>query len=130
MHKDYERNIYECVEVHKKQIMHSFYVLVVTKREQLMQNVLRNYFFARTSCPSPDWDQTVYKYHYDDDAIEFLWVIPSRDTCELLKANAIHVAPEERDLLNFVLDFEDGTLLKYSKRMNGEVANSNILAEG
>jgi len=55
-----------------------FYVCVITKKERLMDNVLRNYFLARSTCPTPQYDQTVYKYHRDSGAIQFLWVLPSK----------------------------------------------------
>lgn len=121
MHGDYEKNIYECVSRAKKSIKDfDFFVVVTTKRERLMQNVLRNYFYYRVSCPTPEWDQTVYHYHADGDYLEFLWVIPAREVCAHLRDNCMLVAPEERDLLKFVLDFEDGTLDKLCKKLNGE----------
>lgn len=124
---EYERNVVECVLQSRKTIQNNFYVIVLTKKERLMQNVLRNYFFARRSCPTPDYDQAVYLYDASTEDIRFLWVIPSRDTCIMLKQNALIVAPEERGLLKFVLEFDDGTLMKMSKKLNGESKNSPIL---
>ena len=86
-----------------------------------MHNVIRNYFFHRSTCPTPEWDQVVYYYKRADDALNFLWVIPSKDTCELLRENALMVAPDERDLLNFVLNFYDGTLERIAQKLNGEL---------
>lgn len=127
MHKDYEANIWECVDRSKKDFFGDFYIVVVTKKERLMPNVLRNYFMGRSSCPTPEYDQTVYKYNCTDDALEFLWVLPSKDTCELLKENALQVAPEEKALLYYVLSFYDGSLLKKSKQLNKEKELSNII---
>jgi len=125
--KGYCDNITECVSASKKIYPGDFYVVVETKKERLMQNVIRNYIFGRSSCPTPSYDQTVYRYHRVDDRIEFLWVIPSKDTCELLSTHALEVVESERALLKFVLDFQDDTLLRYSKKLNGEVVYSNIL---
>lgn len=127
MHKDYERNVWECVDRSKKEFNGDFYVVVVTKKERLMPNVLRNYFMGRNSCPTPEYDQTVYKYSRNDDHIEFLWVVPSKDTCELMRDNALQIADDEKGLLYYVLSFYDGSLLKKSKQLNREKEKSNII---
>lgn len=129
MHSDYEKNIYECISIHKKIFTNDFYVVVITKKEPLMQNVMRNYFYARHSCPTPDYDQTVYFYDQENDIIEFLWTIPSKDTCLYLKENALLVDLAESELLRFVLNFADGTLFKIAKARNGEKADSSLLIQ-
>jgi hypothetical protein len=117
---EYEANVWQCVERGKKEKAGDFYVVVITKNEKLFPNVFRNFFFPRTWCPTPDYDQTVYKYKRKDDSLIFMWVIPSRDASFHLKDNALYVAPEERELLKYVLAFEDGTLFKLAKELNGE----------
>lgn len=126
---DYDKNIFECVETAKKHYPTDFFVVVLTKKEKLLSNVIRNYFYARLTCPTPDYDQAVYFYNHTDDAIDFIWVIPSRETCHLLRDNALLVSPEERQLLTFVLEFADGTLYKLAKKLNGEQDDS-ITLEG
>lgn len=121
VHKKYVDEIQICINRGKKDIVGDFFVVVATKKEKLLPNVLRNYFGYRKSCPTPTWDQTVYHYHAKDDYLEFLWVIPSRDTCDLFAENVLHIAEEEKELLKYVLDFEDGTLLKKAKQLNNEV---------
>jgi hypothetical protein len=93
-----------------------------------MQNVLRHYYYYRLSCPTPDYDQTVYKFTRATEIIEFIWVIPSRETCFTLKENASQVVPAEYGLLEFVLKFADGTLFKLAKSLNGEADDSALLA--
>lgn len=127
IHKGYVDHILECAERSKAIYPEDFYIVVETKKEKLMPNVIRNYIFGRSSCPTPSYDQTVYRFHRQNEKIEFLWVVPSRDICHLLVDNALNVDNEERDLLNFVLDFNDKTLLKRAKILNGEVSESNIL---
>lgn len=124
---EYEKNFYECLERSKLDFSGSFYIVVITKKERLMQNVIRNYFFGRGTCPTPDWDQTVYVYNRKEDAIHFLWVIPSKDTCEYMTAFPMDIPAEERQLLRFVHDFNDGTLLRYAKTLNGEELLSPLL---
>jgi hypothetical protein len=69
----------------------------------------------------PFYDQTVYRYHKYDGRVEFLWVIPSKDSCINYREYALEVDPEERELLQFVLDFYDGTLQDLSDRLNEEL---------
>lgn len=127
MHKDYEKHISECIDSHLNAYIGDFYIEVVTKKERLLQNVLRNYFFATQACPTPTWDQTVYKYHRATGDVEFLWVIPAKDICEMFTVNAIDIDKSERELLKFVLDFNDGTLLNLAKKLNGECVDSPLL---
>lgn len=124
---DFEANIYESINEGKKKFDNDFYVVVIAKKERLMQNIIRNYFFTRISCPSPDWDQTVYKYDRSLEALAFLWVVPSKAVCKMFKNYALEIDRSERELLNFVLSFEDGTLLKLSKKLNGEEEKSLFL---
>jgi len=127
MHEEYEDNIQLCIERGKKDYPGDFYIVVLTKRERLLPNVLRHYYFHRATCPTPDYDQTVYKYFREHNAHDFLWVVPDKPTCEHLRDNALHVHELERDLLRFVMDFYDDTLIKKAKQLNGEYLETPFL---
>lgn len=127
LHTDYEKNIYECLERGKRECLGDFFIVTITKKEPLLENVLRHYFFYRLSCPTPDYDQTVYRYTRSSDTIDFLWVIPSRETCMTLMENRSRVSPAEYGLLDYVVKFSDGTLYKRAKKLNGEVEDSVLL---
>ena len=124
---DYDKNIFLCVEQAKKTYPGDFYIVVECKKERLLENVIRNYFFARLSAPTPTWDQTVYKYHRNREWLEFLWVVPSKDACEYLTINKHYVVESEYELLKFVLSYNDGTLLKLAKKLNGESDDSPLI---
>ena len=124
---EYYDNLIQCVNENKSKIAGNFYIIVITKKEKLLENVLRNYFFARISCPTPDYDQAVYRYDAQGEAISFIWVIPDKETCLMLIKNMAQVAPEERDLLQFVIDFHSGKLMWKAKQLNGESQDSVIL---
>lgn len=124
---DYDKSLHECIERCKKEYASDFFVVVLTKRETLLTNVIRNYFYGRLTCPTPDYDQAVYLYRRAEEAVDFVWVVPSRDACHHLKDNAASVVLKERELLNFVLAFADGTLYRLAKKLNGENAESIIL---
>lgn len=125
MQEDYFDELVECVSRNKSSFDGNFFIVVITKKERLMPNVIRNYFFARNSCPTPDYDQAVYRYHAQDELIEYLWCIPDKQTCLLLKENALEV--QEKDLLQHVLDFADGSLFALAKKLNSEQYHSPFL---
>lgn len=127
MQKEYYKYLVDCIEVNKSRYTDQFFIVVITKNERLMPNVFRNYFYARKSCPTPDYDQTVWRYDNKADELEYLWTIPSRESCKHLKLNAIYVPKEERQLLQFVLEFADGTLFKVAKYYNNEQPDSPLL---
>jgi hypothetical protein len=117
---DYESNLFDRV-VHGKTVYPSdFYLVVIAKREKLMPNAFRLYYFHRISCPSPDYDQTVYKYHRKDDALEFLWVVPAKPVIQEMIAHKHELDPSLFQLLKFVIEFVDGTLDKKARELNGE----------
>lgn len=121
MTKDYIDNLVQCVETHTDDFQDDFYIVVITKNERLMQNVFRNYFLARSSCPTPEYDQSVYKYVKAYGHIEYLWTVPSADACEYLLENEQQLPKSEELLLTFVKQFYDDSLLMLSKQLNGEL---------
>lgn len=108
----------------------SFFVSVLLKKEKLLENVLRNYFVPTKSCPTPTYDQTLYRYDAQKESIEFIWVIPDRETCEIFKENAKIIVPAEQGLLKCVLDFYAGTYYHMMKKFNGEKMALGIALEG
>lgn len=126
--KDYEKNVDDAIRQGVKLFDGDFYVVVLTKKERLMENVIRNYFFPRSTCPTPEWDQAVYRYLRGSGTVQFLWVVPSKDTCEYMQRNALSIDKSERQLLDYVLSFYDNSLLRFAKRMNGELDDSPLLA--
>lgn len=119
--EDYEKNFIECIESAKKIYPSDFYIVIETKKEPKLNNVIRNYFIHRLTCPTPTYDNTVYKYHRSCDEIEFLWVLPSKETYKMFMDRPLEIPADERELLQFVLDDSDGTLLRKCKILNGEI---------
>jgi hypothetical protein len=127
MQENYIAELISCVEINKKKYVGNFYVVVLTKNERLMPNVFRNYFLDRSTCPTPNYDQTVYRYNSEAESIEYIWTVPGRPVCQYLYENRIKVHPSERQLLNFVLDYRDGTLKRLCKKLNKEEEDSNLI---
>ena len=97
-----------------------FFITAILKKEKLLENVLRNYFIPTKTCPTPCYDQTVYRYNSSKGTIEFIWVIPDKETCLTFKENVAKIVPEEQGLLQFILDFYSGALYQKAKEFNGE----------
>lgn len=98
----------------------SFFVAVLLKKEKLLENVLRNYFIPTKSCPTPTYDQTLYRYDHEKDSIEFLWVIPDTETAAIFRENVNKIVHQERVLLQCILDFDSGRYYRMMKKFNGE----------
>lgn len=120
MQSEYMTHLMDCIDQHFNIFPGDFFVQVITKNEKLLPNVFRNYFAARRSCPTPDYDQTVFRYNRQKAEVEYIWTIPSRDACYHLLANAKEVVAEERHLLSFVASFQSGDLAKKCMILNGE----------
>ncbi len=121
MQSKYVDNLILCTQNFRKAFdQQDFFVVVLTKRERVMEKLFRLYYTARHSCPTPDYDQSVYHYNHKSEHLSFLWTIPDRDSCFHLRDNALMVHPNEKQLLQFVMDFFDGTLLEVCKKLNKE----------
>ena len=120
MQRDWPQLLIENVMESRKVHPSDFYIDVQVKAEPLMPNVIRPYFVAKIHCPTPNYDQNLFKYNAATEQIEFLWTIPDRETCKYLLKHAAIVDKSEWDLLKFVQDFKDGILFKKMKILNGE----------
>ncbi len=120
MLQDYMENLWITVDRGKKDYGTDFFIVVLQKKEKILENVVRNQFLYRRSCPTPTYNQSVFRYLFKDDELEYIWSLPDKDSCYMLRANALQVVSEERDMLKFVLDFFDGTLDNLAQIYNGE----------
>lgn len=118
--KDYEENIEKSISRGKQAFTGDFFVVILFKNEHVFDEVHRSMFFPRKSCPTPTYSQTVYHYHAGIDALEFLWVIPDKDTCHFYQFHALEVDEEERDLLGYIMSYYAGELDALCKRLNNE----------
>ena len=127
----YLRELHKAIDKGKQRFNKDFFVEVVIKKERLMPQILpRLWALDRATCPTPFFDQDCYKYNHKDDAIEFIWSIPSPETCKQLKLNALTLSQPDRELLKFVLDYENGILYKLMKILNNEKPGTPELIKG
>lgn len=110
--KDYMDNLIEAAL--KGKLRHSdakrYFVVVLMKRERLMKKVLRNYFTTRVTCPTPAYDQTVYTFNPKTEDLQFLWVIPDKDSCERIYSQKYSINQTYGTLMPHVIDFMEGKL--------------------
>lgn len=122
----FESNVIKAVERGKRDLAHkdNFFIVVLFKKERILHNVLRQYFFPRISCPTPEWDQIVYKYHAKEERLEFLWVVPDKDNCYNLAKHKKHLPLDQQPLCEYSSDFLSGKLDERCKVFNGELRES------
>ena len=71
----YEEQFLEAVSRGMDKYFRDFYIVTVNQRFRLFSNVCRTYFIDRLSCPTPDFDQNVYRITRRSGEINFLWAI-------------------------------------------------------
>lgn len=120
--KSYEEEIWETIQNGKKDdaIQGSFYIVVLLKKERILNNVLRQYFFYRQTCPTPEYDQTVYKYIPEGDKIEYIWTVPDVETCNYLPLHKNSLKEDQLLLLSMIEAFKKGDLEKWAAKLNNE----------
>jgi hypothetical protein len=103
VHKSYLKEINNTIDKHKDW-KDPFYVVVIAKKERIMENVIRQYFMARKTLPTPQWDQTVWRFEPAGGDLRFLWCTPDENTAKWMAGNTSEVPPEQYELLRTVLD--------------------------
>lgn len=121
--KSYEEEVHDCIQraLNDSSISGDFFVVVLVKKERLLKNVVRQYFFYRQSCPTPEFDQTVYKYHREPKRIEYLWTVPDNSTCQWLPLRVNDLPDDQKLLVSMIQSFKNGDLDKLCKKLNAEV---------
>lgn len=99
-----------------------FYIELCVKVEKLLWNVDPRWIpHVRDTCPTPCFNQSVYRYNKKDDCLEYMWTIPDIHSCVWMLQNALNLPDEQRELLNYVLDFKDGKLKQICLDLNDKL---------
>lgn len=89
-----------------------FYVVCMQMEERMLMKKPKFMFFARHSCPTPIFQQSVWKYHHLSKDLEYLWTI-----CDKLTFNAMLQNPQK-----YINNAEYGNQCKFVHLMaNGEL---------
>ena len=121
--RTYEEEVWECIQRGKKDeaITGDFYIVVLFKKERHLKNVVRQFFFYRQSCPTPEYDQTVYLYLREADKPEYLWTVPNNSACQFLPANKKQLPDDQQLLVSMAEAFNTGKLDALSAKLNKEL---------
>lgn len=115
-----DKVIKECYDLGKKGLPHKdFFIEIQLKWERILQDrVFRIYPFVRRSCPTPQYDQTVFHYHHKDDMLEYLWTLPDQESYNFYATSTEYVTPDRYPLLKHVLSDASGELLNRVNTIN------------
>ena len=126
---DWDKIMLECYNLGRKGLPNrDFFIEILGKWERIYGSdrpKIRLYPFVRKSCPTPNYDHTVFKYNHKDDTIDYLWTLPDKDTYNWYLENANIVHPDRWELLKMILRDHEGDLLRQCKKLNGELIEEN-----
>lgn len=122
----YENQVRLAAERGLKELDGDFYIVVLFKKERLMVNVVRQYFFPRKTCPRPEYDQVVYRYYRDSHSLKFMWVIPDKTSCETLPSHKNFLPADQKEFLKYIIDFNEGKLDQLSNQLNEEESVNSL----
>lgn len=106
----------------------TFYVVMVKTNERNEERRPIDKFFPRLSCPTPGYNQDVFKYHPVSGQLEYLWSIPRKARYWQIWNNRHKYLDnkELKRLASFVVLMETGELLEWVKKENGEKPDAVI----
>lgn len=103
-----------------------FFIEVFTRQDKIMVMTMVSTFIPRITCPTPTFNQTVYRYIRTEDVLEYIWTIPSNERCLYYLQNPIGKSEGESALIGFVHDLKDGTLEKIAQELNHEEFQAHL----
>jgi hypothetical protein len=99
-----------------------FYIINLHKAEKI--GALRCFFFPKKSCPTPTYNQIVYKYDHQSNQMPMLWCIPDKNTVKMMYEAFIHdkssIPQEMYRLANHCIKFISGEYDSLAARENNE----------
>ncbi len=104
-----------------------FYIVLLTTADRVLRQPKIS-IFSRKSCPTPVYKQSVWKYKTLSGQLEFLWSIPDAILYyHILRNQSKYLADKETtDIAKFVVLMENGELLDWVKKENGEKVDALI----
>lgn len=106
---------------------HDFYVVMMYGPDRVLRQPKR-VIFARRSCPTPVYKQSVWRYRQNTDSLEFLWSIPDMLRYYDILHNKQKYLDDVSwaDITKTVILMESGELLEWVKKENGEKIDAVI----
>ena len=90
---------------------------------------VRDLVWPRISCPTPVYNQHVFKYVYETKKIEYLWTIPTQQKYYYYLRNAKELMQDtlHSQQVQFCMLMESGQLLDWVKKENGETGKEPMM---
>ncbi len=119
---EYENGVRRAIDRGKTRFDGNFYVELVNtiKRKYRKHGEIHPFFYDRKSCPTPMFDQVVYKYDSKKDTLDMLWCLPNKEESLNYYHNKDRVPVSEYSLLQQVMDYFDGSIFALVDRMEIE----------
>lgn len=109
MFKQLPKKLDEVIASHKD-YADEYYIVIENQKFRLLQNAIRQFIVVRKSRPLPHYDMSLFKYNNKTQQLTYEWTIPDLETTELMYDNRASVPNSEKQLLEFVIRFKEGTL--------------------
>lgn len=119
--KTYEDEILKCIKNGKKHFDGDFYIEVLFCMDRIIPDARKTIFAARRTCPTPFFDHAVYKYTKKDDQLQYLWIVPDKDLCELYRYKIGDIPGDEKELYNNIISYYNGDLAKIEYAENNKL---------
>lgn len=115
-----EETIWNTVDLYKKAHPHKDgYIHLNIIKDRAVANYVKMLWVARTSCPDPFYNETVWKYEHADDSVSLLWSLPDPQACKDLLKYQGNAQGYEKVVVDFVVNYKNGTLLELANKENG-----------
>lgn len=125
--QNYIPELVAITEQGKKETNTNFYILINLRISPLTPEMYEFKREIKLTCPTPNYDQTLFFYNREADRIEYVWSIPDRYTCHYMLYYKDQIPVNEHELLNYVIKFANGDLFEMMKIRNGEKKDSPLL---
>jgi hypothetical protein len=104
------------------------YIVLVPTNQRTKEMLPMDNVFIRLSCPTPGYNQNVFKYYAATGTAEFLWSIPRKAIYWHLYKNKNYYLQNHKTKARtaFVIMMENGDLLKWAKKENKELPDAVI----
>lgn len=117
---DFDKEMQLCIDRGLAQFPGNFHIVLLIEIPKLYRGqVVRAYYIPRISCPTPGYDQTVWRYNRDSGSLNLLWTIPAREICDDIR-NGVVISDMNKESMRYATAFLDGSLMKKVKELNNE----------
>lgn len=119
-HTDFVQALDKAIDSGKAAYVTDFFIEVCMQDARHLRST-QDHFIVRRSCPLPEFNRIVYRWHYNDNKIEYLWMLPSKYKALALYSNLLTPDEANNRAREFVMQYMDQSLHKKSDEINLEL---------